>query len=86
VLGEIKRLTKYATAYEEQFAQAVMRYSQKNAASDRETLKKSLYAMQARDRELDTLFERIYEDNVTAKLSDDRFAQMSRIYEDEQNE
>ena len=29
---------------------------------------------------------RIYEDNVTGKLSDDRFAQMSRMYEDEQHE
>lgn len=84
VLGEIKRLTKYATTYEPQFAEAVMGYSQKNAASDRETLKKSLYAMQARDRELDTLFERIYEDNVAGKLSDERFARMSKKYDEEQ--
>ena len=86
VLGEIKRLTKYATAYEEQFAQAVMGFSQKNAASDREALKKNLYAMQARDRELDTLFERIYEDNVAGKLSDERFARMSKKYDEEQKE
>ena len=86
VLGEIKRLTKYATAYEEQFAQAVMGFSQKNAASDREALKKSLYALQARDRELDTLFERIYEDNVAGKLSDERFARMSARYDEEQKE
>ena len=86
VLGEIKRLTKYATAYEEQFAQAVMGFSQKNAVSDRQALQKSLYAMQARDRELDTLFERIYEDNVAGKLSDERFARMSRKYDEEQKE
>ena len=86
VLAEIKRLTKYATAYEEQFAQAVMGFSQKNAATDREALKKSLYAMQARDRELDTLFERIYEDNVAGKLTDERFARMSAKYDAEQKE
>ena len=40
----------------------------------------------ARDEELDGLFERIYEDNVSGKLSDDRFAKMSRRYEDEQKE
>ena len=42
--------------------------------------------MQARDEELDGLFERIYEDNVSGKLSDDRFAKMSRRYEKEQKE
>ena len=42
--------------------------------------------MQARDEELDGLFERIYEDNLSGKLSDDRFAKMSRRYETEQKE
>ena len=62
-----------------------MGFSQKNAASDREALKKTLYAMQARDRELDTLFERIYEDNVAGKLSDERFTRMSKMYDEEMN-
>ena len=48
--------------------------------------KRELEKTEKRIAELDKLFMRIYEDNVTGKLSDDRFAQMSRIYEDEQNE
>ena len=40
----------------------------------------------ARDEELDGLFERIYEDNVSGKISDERFSRMSRRYEDEQKE
>lgn len=40
--------------------------------------------MQARDTELDGLFERIYEDNLSGKLSDERFARMSQRYEEEQ--
>ena len=47
---------------------------------------KELKTLLARDEELDGLFERIYEDNVSGKLSDDRFAKMSRRYEDEQKE
>ena len=86
VLGEIRRLTKFATKYEPQFAEAIMGLSQKNAASERECLKKQLYALQARDRELDVLFERIYEDNVAGKISDERFARMSSKYEAEQQE
>lgn len=86
VLGEIRRLTKFASRYEAQFAEAVMGYSQKNAVSERQTMQRELYALQARDRELDTLFEKIYEDNVSGKLSDERFARMGRKYEDEQKE
>ena len=40
----------------------------------------------ARDRELDMLFERLYEDNVSGKIDDARFAKMSKRYEQEQGE
>ena len=86
VLGEIRRLTKFASRYEDMFAEAVMGYSQKNAISDRQAMQRELYALQARDRELDNLFEKIYEDNVSGKLSDERFARMGQKYEDEQKE
>ena len=36
--------------------------------------------------ELDGLFERLYEDNVSQKISDARFAKMSQRYEQEQGE
>lgn len=86
VLGEIKRLTKFASRYEDDFVKAVMGSTQERTELDRKLLKKELSALQARDKELDGLFERIYEDNVSGKLSDERFAKMSRRYEDEQKE
>lgn len=43
-------------------------------------------ALTARDRELDMLFERLYEDNVAGKIDDARFAKMSKRYEQEQGE
>ena len=86
VLGEIKRLTKFASHYEDDFVKAVMGSSQQSVALDRKLKEKELAALQARDEELDGLFERIYEDNVSGKLSDDRFAKMSRRYEEEQKE
>ena len=86
VLGEIRRLTKFASKYEALFAQAVMGCSQQNAETEREAMQKEVYSLQARDRELDTLFERIYEDNVTGKISDERFARMSQKYEAEQRD
>ncbi|MBR4059602.1 MAG: recombinase family protein [Lachnospiraceae bacterium] len=86
VLGEIKRLTKFASHYEDDFVKAVMGSSQQSVALNRKLKEKELAALQARDEELDGLFERIYEDNVSGKLSDDRFSKMSRRYEDEQKE
>ena len=86
VLGEIRRLTKFASHYEDDFLKAVMGSSQESVALDRKLKGKELAALQARDEELDGLFERIYEDNVSGKLSDDRFAKMSRRYEAEQKE
>ena len=63
-----------------------MGHSQKNITAQRQAMQKELYALQARDRELDILFEKIYEDNVSGKLSDERFARMGQRYEDEQKE
>ena len=86
ILGEIKRLTKYAVHYEDQFLEAVMGSSQKSAEAEHKRKQKELAAAQARDNELDGLFERIYEDNLSGKLSDERFAKMSQRYEAEQAE
>ena len=86
VLGEIKRLTRFASHYEDDFVKAVMGSTQESVELDRRLKQKELASLQARDEELDGLFERIYEDNVSGKLSDDRFAKMSRRYEQEQKE
>ena len=86
VLGEIRRLTKFASLYEDEFVKAVIGHSQQAEQTDRKLKEKELKTFLARDEELDGLFERIYEDNVSSKLSDDRFAKMSRRYEDEQKE
>ena len=86
VLGEIRRLTKFASLYEDEFVKAVIGHSQQAEQTDRKLKGKELQTLLARDEELDGLFERIYEDNVSGKLSDDRFAKMSRRYEDEQKE
>ena len=86
VLGEIRRLTKFASLYEDEFVKAVIGHSQQTEQTDRKLKGKELKTLLARDEELDGLFERIYEDNVSGKLSDDRFAKMSRRYEDEQKE
>ena len=56
------------------------------AADEQSRKKRELQALIARDKELDTLFERMYEDNVSGKIDDARFMKMSKRYESEQQE
>ena len=86
VLQEVRRLTCFANEYEDDFVKAIIGHSMKAAESDRARKQRELDGLLARDRELDMLFERIYEDMVNAKISDERFAKMSRKYKQEQGE
>ena len=46
--------------------------------------KKKLAKAEKRLNELDRIFMRLYEDRVNGVISDERFASMSKSYEDEQ--
>ena len=86
VLYEIKRLACFANEYEDAFIKAMVGRSAKVAENDRVRKRRELDALVARDKELDALFERLYEDNVNGKIDDARFAKMSKRYEEEQGE
>ena len=86
VLYEIKRLACFASEYENDFIKAMIGRSAKVAENATLRKQRELDALTARDRELDMLFERLYEDNVSGKIDDARFAKMSKRYEQEQGE
>ena len=86
VLYEVKRLACFASEYENDFIKAMIGRSAKVAENTALRKQRELDALTARDRELDMLFERLYEDNVACKIDDARFAKMSKRYEQEQGE
>ena len=86
VLYEVKRLACFASEYENDFIKAMIGRSAKVAENTALRKQRELDALTARDRELDMLFERLYEDNVAGKIDDARFAKMSKRYEQEQGE
>ena len=86
VLYEVKRLACFASEYENDFIKAMIGRSAKVAENGRIRKQRELDTLTARDRELDMLFERLYEDNVAGKIDDARFAKMSKRYEQEQGE
>lgn len=86
VLAEIRRLTQFACHYENEFTKAVAEYSKNAMENQLKQCERELMTLKTRDKELDTLFERIYEDNAMGKISDERFLKLSRTYEKEQEE
>ena len=86
VLYEVNRLAAFANEYEHDFVKAMLGRSAKVAENDRARKQRELNALLTRDKELDMLFERLYEDNVAGKIDDARFARMSKRYEQEQGE
>ena len=86
VLYEVNRLAAFANEYEHDFVKTMLGRSAKVAENDRARKQGELNALLTRDKELDMLFERLYEDNVAGKIDDARFARMSKRYEQEQGE
>lgn len=80
----MKAVIFYVTRYEKHF-RAVM--EQRLRMSSKEAIrgyKTQLAQAERRLAELDRLFIRIYEDNVSGRITDERFSLMSKTYEDEQ--
>ncbi len=50
----------------------------------RQKKQKEYNSLLASDKEIDRLFDRMYEDNVAGKISDEQFSKMTKQYEDEQ--
>ena len=84
ILSELRRITFFAQNYEEEFVKLVLDSALREMEKAGRNRGKELDTLIARDAELDNLFERIYEDSLSGKISEERFARMSRKYEDEQ--
>ncbi len=69
---------------EDEFVQVAMDNSVQKQSSELAKSRKKLKEAEKRIAELDRLFARLYEDNVSGEISDERFAMMSAGYEDEQ--
>ena len=84
VLAEINKLLQTVHDNEDEFVKLAMEKSANALADDAKQAKKTLAKHNKRISELDKLFTKVYEDNATGKLSDERFAMMSKSYDEEQ--
>ena len=86
VLENIQRVISYMKDYEDLFIQEQLAKSTQDELKQISKNKKELEKAKNRIIEIDSLFMHIYEDNVSGKISDDRFRNLSFNYDKEQQE
>ena len=86
VLEELRELLRYIPKHENQFARHVMDRSAQEYKRETAAKKKAIVKHRRRISELDTLIERLYVDNVSGKVTDERYEKMSVKFEAEQAE
>ena len=86
ILESIQKITKFVCEYEEDFINIVLDCSKKEVERETRKIKRTLIQSQSRHDELDIIFKKLYEDNVTGKLTDERFKKLSLDYELEQEQ
>ncbi|MDR1000265.1 MAG: DUF4368 domain-containing protein [Clostridiales bacterium] len=86
VLKQIQAITAIASEHKEAFANMLQRDSAENLRKEISAGNKRLLLSQNRIRELDIIIQRLYEDNVSGKITDERFIKLSQGYEQEQKD
>ena len=86
VKNDISNIVQFATEFEDEFVKIVVDENYKRIQVTQKKNLESLNKMLARDKELDTLCEKVFEEKILGNLSEDRFLKLSQKYEDEQFE
>lgn len=86
VISELNKLLETVHNNEDEFVRAAMENSVQSQANELKKARKLVKQYEKRVADLDKLFTRLYEDNVSGKISDERFEMMSKGYETEQTD
>jgi len=86
VTRHIYGIIRFAEQFEDEFVKTVMSESYKRIQIQQKRNQSAMDAALARDKELDALFEQIFEERVRGKLSTERLDKLAEKYEEEQAE
>ena len=86
VLENLQKVISFAQFNEAAFVEMLMDGRKKALDAKQASVKRALAKQDRRITELDTIIQKLYEDNVCGKLTDERFAKLSAGYEQEQAE
>ncbi|MCL2036369.1 MAG: DUF4368 domain-containing protein [Oscillospiraceae bacterium] len=86
VLQFVRQVSYYAQNHEKAFLQKLQTRNTDRFRKEFAIDKKSLQQAERRIQELDGIIQKLFEGNVTGKISDERFAKLSQTYEQEQKD
>lgn len=84
VLESMRRILLNVQAFEKEFARKQMECYSEDKRKELAQKRRELNKAKKRITEIDSLIQKIYEDNANGKLSDERYATLSMSYEEEQ--
>ena len=84
ILEEIRRITYYARTKTREFVESINKKSSSENRRELTAKTNELAKLEKRDAELNTLFKRLYEDNVLGKITNEQFRMLSDGYNAEQ--
>ena len=83
---ELRRLARFLQTNEEEFADLLARKTNADMIAEQKRLEDELNRSIFRNESITTFFSKLYEDNVSGKLSDEMFMELSHKYEVERFE
>lgn len=86
VLEDMRRVFSFVTTFEKEFARLQLESYNLEKRKELSLKRKELDKAKKRINDIDTLIQKLYEDNAMGKLSDERYATMSISLETEQKE
>lgn len=84
LLDGIRRVTAFARDCEDEFVEMVTKKTRSELDKSMRDRRRELEQTQARIAKLDEIIQKLYEDNIEGKISDERFTKMTANYEAEQ--
>ena len=83
VLNDIRQYAEMAKNHEHEFVEALSKSGSDHTQKQLAKAEKELVKAEKRLSEISLIIKRLYEDSVTGKLTDERFYELSRDYENE---
>jgi len=84
VTANLRQITSYAAKHEAQFMKLLLAQNEDGGKRKNAARKRELEAAERRITELKGIFKRLYEDSVSGRINDERFAELSADYEQEE--
>lgn len=86
VTRNLSDIVRFASAFEDEFVKIVVDEQYKQIQLQKRKNQEALQAAIARNKEVDILYEKLFEEKILGNLTEERFKKLSKKYEDEQAE